>query len=232
MRLPTDPTGRTDRPLHLVYDDELLAARDVTGRALRRLGEAVAGRSLPVEDLDCVARWANTTADALERHPAMERADDYQARRYTIEGPHDGDRMISFSDRPVSGPANPTAHDLVVWRDGSVARAVAHFGRLTESSPGRVHGGVTASAFDDVMGYVMVLEATAAYTGELFVRYRAPMLVGVPVHFAAWVSERGPKVWTISATAHAGTPDGELVSEANGRFVVVSPKTLGVATGA
>ena len=71
---------------------------------------------------------------------AVTRADDYQARRYTIAPPRDGDRLISFSDRPVSGPANPTATDLIVWRDGDVVRAVARFGRLAEASPGRAHG--------------------------------------------------------------------------------------------
>mgnify|MGYP003352147111 CR=1 FL=1 len=38
--MPTDPTGRTDRPVHLVYEDTMLAERDRAGRAVRRLAEA------------------------------------------------------------------------------------------------------------------------------------------------------------------------------------------------
>lgn len=230
MRLANDPTGRTDRPVHLVYEDALLAERDRAGRAVRRLAEAMIGRDVTAADLAEVEAWADRTAASLERHDTVVRADDYQARRYTIAPPEDGDRLISMSDRPISGPANPAANELVLWRDGMVTRAVCTFGRLSEASPGRVHGGITSSVFDDVMGYVMIVEATAAYTGELTVRYKAPMLIGMPIHFAAWVSEKAGKVWTITATAHAGSEDGELVSEASGRFVTVTPERLGVTS--
>jgi acyl-coenzyme A thioesterase PaaI-like protein len=229
VRIPTDPTGQSDRPVHLVYEDPMLAARDRAGRAVRRLAEALIGREVTATDLAEITVLADRAADSLERHGTIQRPDDYQARRYTIAPPEDGDRLISFTDRPISGPGNPAANELVIWRDGLVVRAVATFGRLSEASPGRVHGGITAATFDDVMGYVMIVEATAAYTGELTVRYRAPMLLGVPIHFAAEVTERGTKVWTIGATARAGSPDGDVVSEASGRFVVVSPERLGVS---
>jgi len=228
VRIPNDPTGRTDRAVHLVYEDPMLAERDAAGRAVRRLAEAMIGRDVTAEELAEIGAWADRSAALLERHEPIVRADDYQARRYTIAPPDDGDRLISFTDRPISGPGNPAANELVLWRDGLTVRAIATFGRLSEASPGRVHGGITAATFDDVMGYVMIVEATAAYTGELTVRYRAPMLIGVPIHFEAAVSERGEKVWTITATARSGGPDGELVSEASGRFVVVSPERLGV----
>ncbi|MEZ5262918.1 MAG: PaaI family thioesterase [Acidimicrobiales bacterium] len=231
MRLPLDPTGKSDRPVHLVYEDPILAQHDRTGTAMRRLGEALIGRDVPLHELEALERWADEHAARLEQLEAVTRADDYQARRYTIAPPRHGDRLISFSDRPVSGPANPTATDLIVWRDGDVVRAVARFGRLAEASPGRAHGGVTASVFDDVMGYVMIIEATAAYTGELFVRYNAPMLIGVPVHFEAKVAERGERVWTLEATARLHEPDGQLCGEASGRFVVVGPEKFGLPPG-
>ncbi len=199
---------------------------------MRRLGEALIGRVVSPAELAHVEAWANAAATELEQNEVVQREDDYQARRYTIAPPEDGDRLISFTDRPISGPANPAANELIVWRDGQVVRAVAHFGRLTEASPNRVHGGLSAAVFDDVMGYVMIIEATAAYTGELTVRYRAPMRLGEPIYFAAQVSERGEKVWTITATARASSPEGELVGEASGRFVVVSRERLGVAPDA
>ena len=88
---------------------------------------------------------------------------------------------MSFSDRPISGPANPSAVDLVIRREGRESVGVATFDRRFESSPGRVHGGITASVFDDVMGYVNVIEGVAAYTYELTVRYLAGMPLGEPV---------------------------------------------------
>ena len=230
VRLPNDPTGITERPVHLVYDDPMLAERDRAGRAVRRLAEAMIGREVTSEELAEIAGWADAAAARLEPHEPIQRADDYQARRYTIAPPEDGDRLISFTDRPISGPGNPVANELVLWRDGMTVRAVATFGRLSEASPGRVHGGITSATFDDVMGYVMIVEATAAYTGELTVRYKAPMHIGSPVYFDAAVTDRAGKVWTITATARAGSPDGDIVSEASGKFVVVSPERLGVTT--
>ncbi len=228
MRLPNDPTGASERPVHLVYDDPQLADRHRAGRALRRLGAALVGRALAAEDLHALTAWAESHAEAFERRAARTRPDDYLVRRYTIAGPQDGDRMVAFSERPLSGPANPSAGNLVVWRDGEVTRAVAVFDRLDESSPGRVHGGLTAAYFDDVMGYVMVAEPIAAFTGELAVRYLGGMLIGVPVHFACRITERRENVLTVRGTAHLHEADGELVSEATGRFVVMSPKRLGL----
>jgi acyl-coenzyme A thioesterase PaaI-like protein len=47
-----------------------------------------------------------------------------------------------------------------------------------EGPPGRSHGGVIAAIFDDVFGFILQIEETAAFTGELAVRYE----LGVPLH--------------------------------------------------
>src|SRR5215213_3989523 len=201
----------------LTYDDPQLARRHRAAVALRRLSTALVGHRIADDALDRVAGWAEAEAAALKDGAAVPRAEDYQRRRYLDPSPPEGVAIVSFSDRPVSGPANPAAVDLVIQREGHESVGVATFDRRFESSPGRVHGGVTASVFDDVMGYVNVIEGVAAYTYELTVRYLAGMPLGEPVEVRArmtdcdWATRRS----TVVAEARS---DGVLVAEASASF--------------
>jgi acyl-coenzyme A thioesterase PaaI-like protein len=211
--------------MHLVYPDPQIETRTAAATAVRRLAEALVGHVVDDGALAEVTAWANAAAERLERGEVVVRADDYQTRRYTHPAPQDGDRLVSFTDRPVSGPANPTAQDLVLHRVGDEVVGVVRFGRLSEASPGRAHGGMTAAVFDDVMGYVMLVAAVAAYTGSLTVRYLKPLPIREPVEFRGRVSERKDRVWTVTAEARA---NGEIVSDAEGQFVVVPPERFGL----
>lgn len=213
---------------HYVYPDAQVETRTEAASALRRLAEALVGRAVADDDLASVTEWANATAQRLEQGEVVVRADDYQKRRYTHPAPHDGDRLVPMTDRPISGPANPAALDLQHRRVGDEVHSTVVFRRLSESSPGRAHGGMTAAVFDDVMGALMVVSAVAAYTGELTVKYIAGVPIGEPVQFRAWVAERRERVWTVNATAHAGDV---LAGEAIGRFVIVPPERFGLPPG-
>jgi len=67
-----------------------------------------------------------------------------------------------FPDCIVSGSANPMGLGMTIWRDGEEAVArVAARSRL-RGRPGRAHGGIVASIFDDVMGIVLTIHSTPA----------------------------------------------------------------------
>ena len=135
---------------------------------------------------------------------------------------------MSFSDRPVSGPANPSGVDLVIRREGDESVGTATFDRRFESSPGRVHGGVTASVFDDVMGYVNVIVGVAAYTYELTVRYVAGMPLGEPVVIRARMTECDWERRRSTITAEAHSADGTLLADAHARFALVPKERFGL----
>jgi acyl-coenzyme A thioesterase PaaI-like protein len=65
----------------------------------------------------------------------------------------------------------------------------------------------------------------AAYTGSLTVRYLKPLPIREPVEFRGRVSEKRDRVWTVTAEARA---NGEIVSDAEGKFVVVPPERFGL----
>ena len=92
--------------------------------------------------------------------------------------------------------------------------------------PGRVHGGITASVFDDLMGYVQVIDGLASYARELQVRYLAPMPTHTPIDVRARTTERTERRAVVTAEAHVAGSD-TLVADARGIFAVVPPEQLG-----
>jgi acyl-coenzyme A thioesterase PaaI-like protein len=108
---------------------------------------------------------------------------------------------------------------------GREARADVVFDRRFESAPGRVHGGVLAAVFDDIMGYIQVIEGIASYTMELSVRYRAPVPTHSLVIVRARATERTERRCIVTAEAVAdGTTD--VLADAHGVFAVVPPERL------
>lgn len=207
-------------PLHAIYPDPALEARRRAADALRDLSEALVGHAADEGTLAEVARWARGTAGVVRRGPRLERAEDYQRRRYTDPPPPDGAEVLTFSDRPISGPANPAAFRMSIRRQGDEAVARVVFDRRAESSPGRAHGGMTAAVFDDVMGYVNVIDGVAAYTLELQVRYIAGMPLHEPVEVRARTVEVTGRRSTVTAEARV-VRDGTLVGEARAVFALI-----------
>lgn len=212
---------------HEIYPDPRLVPRSTAAAALRELSAALVGHEGDDELLGEIAAWATDRAAQLRRGARLDRADDYQKRRYLDPPPPDGRALVTFSDRPVSGPANPSAVEVVIRREGDEAVGHVVFDRRFESSPGRVHGGITASVFDDVMGYVNVIDGVAAYTLDLTVRYVAGMPLGQPVEVRARTVERSERRSVVTAEAHA-LGDGTRLAEGSATFAILPRERFGL----
>jgi acyl-coenzyme A thioesterase PaaI-like protein len=146
-------------------------------------------------------------------------------RRLWASPPADGQPMSHFAECVVSGAANPMGIAIQVRRAGDGAVADFNLGPAFEGAPGRAHGGVVAAVFDDVMGYVLVIQRTPAYTGRLTVRYRAPVPVGADLTvLARLVRREGRKLWMESQMLHGD----ECVAEADALFIAIPPERLGL----
>ena len=86
--------------------------------------------------------------------------------------------------------------------DGVVARVVLR--QAFEGAPGRAHGGIVAAAFDDVTGFVIGQLHEPAFTGELTVRYLAPVPVNEPLVMRARLEGRERRKLFITAVALHG----------------------------
>jgi len=109
-----------------------------------------------------------------------------------------------FEDRAVGGSANPTGVELSVRLEDEDVVADVVLRRAFEGAPGRAHGGIVAAAFDDVTGFVIGKLQEPAFTGELTVRYLAPVPVDESLEIRARLDGRERRKLFISAEMRTG----------------------------
>ena len=115
---------------------------------------------------------------------------------------------------------------MTVQREGEEAVARLLLGPAFEGAPRRAHGGIVAAIFDDVMGYVMAISGTPAYTGRLRVSYHQPTPVGEELVFRARVTGRERRKVLVESEAYNAA--GEKVASSDGVFVTIPPERLGI----
>ncbi len=96
--------------------------------------------------------------------------------------------------------------------------------RSREGPPERVHGGMVAGIFDDVLsGAPGLVDAGPVVTGRLSVRYRRPTPLDVELRFEARVVRHSGRRLVARARCLAPTADGgtEVTAEAEALFVVI-----------
>lgn len=100
-------------------------------------------------------------------------------------------------------------------------KVLAHtnFGSTCEGSPGTVHGGFVAAAFDHVLYKARSLTGIPAVTATLIIRYREPTPLRTALVFEGIVdSIEGKKIFTRGTVS----ADGVVTAEAEGLFIAVS----------
>ena len=205
-------------------------ARDRAATALRRLGHAVVGHDADPALLDRIAEVADRTASTVEQGASRSRPIEDIKRRLWEDAPSDGSQMSHFAECVVSGSGNPMGIAIKVRREGDHAVADFNLGAAFEGAPQRAHGGIVAAIFDDVMGYVLVLHRTPAFTGRLTVNYRAPVPMGVDMSVRAWLESRSGRKLMMRAEMRLATdPEHPVICDAEALFVAIPPERLGLA---
>jgi acyl-coenzyme A thioesterase PaaI-like protein len=200
---------------------DLDPARIRAGRAIRDLGHAFAGHSLPAADVDRVADAIESLISDLESGTLRRRdpASFGDHRRYRYE---EGPILHTYADRPICGMASPWGLDPELHRHGDEIEAIVTLRAAHEGAPGRSHGGIVAALFDDVFGFVLSVVDEAAFTGRLTITYRA----GTPLHepIACRVRATGKTGRKITMTGELTVvATGQLLAEADALFITVDP---------
>src|SRR5258708_20546505 len=81
---------------------------------------------------------------------------------------------IKASALAVDPSANPFAPPIRFVIENNKVLGRGNFGATFEGSPGTVHGGFVAAAFDQLLFMAQSLSGIPAVTGTLTVRYRKP----------------------------------------------------------
>jgi acyl-coenzyme A thioesterase PaaI-like protein len=109
-----------------------------------------------------------------------------------------------------------------IRRDGDEVLATLRPRPEYQSYPGVLHGGLSATALDEVMGYAAILLAGIwAATATMELRYRAQVPYDAPLPLRAGLLDvRGRRV---RAQARLRLPDGRVGVEASGLLVALPP---------
>ena len=196
-------------------------ARLAAAAALRRLSHAFVSHEVDDDTLAELTTTVGSFAGAFEAAPDRVRASIDLVNEVFMTAPRDGGGRSTFAHSIVTGKANPMGMAADVERYGQEAVLLATLGPAFEGAPGRAHGGSVAALFDEVMGFVLSVHATAAYTGSLTVTYRAPTPLGVELELRSRLRSRHGRKLRIEATARHGDL---LVAEAEGLFIAVDPE--------
>jgi acyl-coenzyme A thioesterase PaaI-like protein len=193
--------------------------------ALRRLGNALVGHHVDDDYLHEIAKTADAMLTEVIHGERRTRPVDDMKRYVWGLHPGEGARVDHFPDCVVSGAANPMGLGMSIWRSDDEAVARVRLGHAFEGAPGRAHGGVVAAIFDDVMGIVLTIHSSPAFTARLTVSYLAPVPVGVELEFRARQTWREGRKLFIAAEATHG---GSVIAEAEGLFIALPPERFGL----
>ena len=200
-------------------------ARVRAAAAVRRLGHAIVGHDVAPDVLDELATDIESRLPALEAGAPRSRAVEIMKRNMIFDRPSDGERIGTFPDCVVSGDANPMGLDVQFFREGDEAVSRVVLGPAFEGAPNRAHGGVVAAVFDDLMGFVLTIHESPAYTAELTVRYRRPTPVGEEIEFRARLADR--KGRRLHIEAEATDSEGTKIATAEGLFITIPREGFG-----
>jgi acyl-coenzyme A thioesterase PaaI-like protein len=205
--MTSDATARLDAAAALRDLNHAFVAHDRDNAGLREL-QATAAREAEI-------MRQGTRRDRLAMMRAAREAAGSGENAFILGGAASG-----FEDRAVAGRCNPTSVDFEVdWEDEEiVATVVLH--KAFEGAPGRAHGGIVSAVFDDITGFVIGRIGEPAFTGELTVRFVAPVPVEEPLTIRTRLERRERRKLFITAEA---TADGAVVATCKATYITVDP---------
>ena len=190
-------------------------AREGAAASLRALSHAFAAHDLADNALASITETAIELTRRVNETPMRDRL---ALMRNRPEGTVLSGR--GFEDRAVGGWSNPTSVELEVRFDNEEVIADVVLRRAFEGAPGRAHGGIVAAAFDDVTGFVIGKLQEPAFTGELTVRYLAPVPVDEALEIRARLDGRERRKLFISAELRTGEA---VVATCRAVYITVDP---------
>jgi acyl-coenzyme A thioesterase PaaI-like protein len=206
----------------------ILEARARAGRAIREIGHAFIGRHATLEQIGRLSDVLESiTAELwpaeLRTRGPRDFAEDQRAD--LPQGPFEN----VFDDRPVSGRSSPWGLDLDLHRHGDEIEARVTLRSAHEGAPGRSHGGVISALFDDVFGYVLGVIHQPAFTGDLYVRYRAPTPLFRELACRVRLAERAGRKLSLTGELTDVESD-EVLATAKATFIAVDPNMFEALT--
>lgn len=219
--MPDQPTVPVPAPPDTAPPDTAhLDRRARAGRAVRDLGHGLIGHQVDDALLDeLAASLESLTARLAAGGVRSRQPSTFQSNSDDWGADPDQTEFTGFDDRPVSGRSSPLGLDPVIRRVGDEIHATVTLRAAHEGAPGRSHGGVVSALFDDVFGFVLSIERTPAFTGELTIRYAGPTPLHQPLMCRVRLASReGRKLFM---TGELLTADESVCVRAKATFIAI-----------
>ncbi|MDP6436277.1 MAG: PaaI family thioesterase [Gammaproteobacteria bacterium] len=119
----------------------------------------------------------------------------------------------------VCGPGNDNGLQVEYCLEGEVCKAEHTIAGHHCGFDNVAHGGILFALLDDAMANWLFLKGERAYTGKCEIRFREPVKPGTRLCLEGRLISRKGRMAKLESRAL--TPDGRLVAEAAGTFVVI-----------
>lgn len=192
-------------------------ARVAVTDQMRRIATDLLRGDHSAADLLAMAERLRSEADALsvvpDRIPDYSRFDEPDS----MPIPDEGEEFFNSPDRPFSGRGHPYGLPLRVYRKGDRAITDVTLDRSHQGAPGMAHGGFVAAIYDDLLGFLLMLQETIAFTAYLTINYKAGTMIGEPLRFESWIDRvEGKKIFLAGECRDSA---GTIVTTADGLFI-------------
>ncbi len=193
--------------------------RSMAAGALRRLGHAFVSHEIDETLLTNIHTTIDKLLPIINKGEKRVRAIAAMKRAAFARAPKDQESIDHFPDCVVSGLENPMGIAASGYRDKDDAVIDVTLGAAFEGAPNRAHGGIVAALFDDVMGMILNIIETPAFTGRLTISYLAPTPVNEPLEFRAQCDRiEGRKIYVSAKALHGDN----IIATAEAIFISVS----------
>lgn len=122
-------------------------------------------------------------------------------------------------------PSNEQGLKLRFTRTADGIECRLRFDRVHESYPGVVHGGMSTTACDEIMGNLLVLRTgISVFTTSLRTRYVSPLAVGSDYRCVATTEVKAGDPGPYQASADILDAEGRTIVFATGSYLPVTPE--------
>jgi acyl-coenzyme A thioesterase PaaI-like protein len=176
-----------------------------------------------------IASIAHDATDLLRNGNRRDRAALLAAHFDKVVAGVDGAKILPtpanpMTDRAVGGTTNPISAEFELEIVGEEAVVRTTLGTASEGAPGRAHGGMVAALFDDFSAFLLPLAETAAYTGEITVRYHRPVPIEAPLEFRSRIVSHESRKLRVTGECMA---KGQVVASTEVLFITIDFQTFG-----
>ncbi len=118
------------------------------------------------------------------------------------------------------GEGNPLSLGLTFAIDGERVHAKMRLDERHQGAPGFAHGGLLATALDDVLGTLLYVLKKPGVTAKLEVNYRRPAFIHTDYELESWIDRVDGRKLHLGGVIR--DTDGNVVAEADALFMEVA----------